>query len=59
MGALPLKNKLRELLSCRSDSTLCTLVLEWGPKLWALGVLLLSYMKLATGSFNPFIYFRF
>ena len=59
VGALPVKNKLRESLSRHSDRLSCQLVLEWGPKFWALGVLMLSYMKLATGSFNPFIYFQF
>ena len=35
------------------------LVLEHGPKVLALVMLFLSYLKLATGSFNPFIYFQF
>ena len=35
------------------------LVREWAPKLAALILLGLSYMKLASGSFNPFIYFQF
>lgn len=32
---------------------------QWLPKLAALCLLALSYMKLAAGSFNPFIYFQF
>lgn len=36
-----------------------TLIRVWGPKLAALILLALSYGKLATGSFNPFIYFQF
>ncbi len=35
------------------------LLLIWGPKLLALCLLILAYAKLVTGSFNPFIYFRF
>ena len=34
-------------------------VLTWGPKLAAMALLACSYCKLVTGSFNPFIYFRF
>ena len=34
-------------------------VLTWGPKLAAMTLLACSYCKLVTGSFNPFIYFRF
>ncbi|MFR0799106.1 MAG: hypothetical protein ACLSHJ_10465 [Oscillospiraceae bacterium] len=30
-----------------------------GPKLAAMTLLACSYCKLVTGSFNPFIYFRF
>ena len=33
--------------------------LNWLPKLYALAMLALSYLLLATGSFNPFIYFQF
>ena len=34
-------------------------LLTWGPKILALCLLMLSYTELVTGSFNPFIYFRF
>ena len=34
-------------------------ILAWGPKVFALAVLAISYMQLVTGSFNPFIYFQF
>ena len=43
----------------RREGLLPALTLEWGPKIAALGLLGLSYTKLATGSFNPFIYFQF
>lgn len=59
VGALPLKNMTLAFLQKHEDSKLCCLTLDWMPKVFALFVLLLSYMKLATGSFNPFIYFQF
>lgn len=31
----------------------------WGPKLFASFLLIIVYTKLVSGSFNPFIYFRF
>ncbi len=31
----------------------------WAPRVLALGLLVLSYGLLVTGSFNPFIYFQF
>ena len=34
-------------------------ILVWWPKLAAAVLLVIVYSKLATGSFNPFIYFRF
>ena len=34
-------------------------ILIWAPKGLALGLLGLSYLKLVTSSFNPFIYFQF
>ena len=33
--------------------------LKWGPKLAAMTLLACSYCTLVTGSFNPYIYFRF
>ncbi len=40
-------------------SSAASALLIWGPKLLAVCLLVLSYMELVTGSFNPFIYFRF
>ncbi len=34
-------------------------VRELFPKIFALAVFALGYMKLAAGGFNPFIYFQF
>lgn len=57
-ASLPWKLWLRERLERRQDG-LSRAVLEWAPKLIALGLMGLSYMKLVTGSFNPFIYYQF
>ena len=43
----------------KRDSRLSRGILVAGPKLASLALLVLSYCKLVTGSFNPFIYFRF
>ena len=59
IGAVPLKQMLTGFFHRHSHSLLCRGIALWGPKLLAFAVLLLSYMKLATGSFNPFIYFQF
>ena len=59
VGACPVKAAAQSFLEKHSESRVCALALEWGPKVLALAALGLSYMKLATGSFNPFIYFQF
>ena len=58
IAMLPVKVRLQNWLESRPDR-LSALALDWGPKLIALGLLGLSYVKLVTGSFNPFIYFQF
>ena len=58
LASLPVKVWAQKSLE-RREGLLPALTLEWGPKLAALGLLGLSYTKLATGSFNPFIYFQF
>jgi len=58
IAALPVRGWLREGLDGR-EAAPAALAREWGPKLAALALLGLSYIKLATGSFNPFIYFQF
>ena len=55
LASLPLTGLCRSWLEKRNR----TWALEWLPKLWALGLLLIAYLKLAGGSFNPFIYFQF
>ena len=58
VAALPVKTLLETSLEAR-DSRISRAVLIAGPKLASLALLALSYCKLVTGSFNPFIYFRF
>ena len=58
VAALPVKTFLEASLEKRA-SRLSRAVLIAGPKLASLALLALSYCKLVTGSFNPFIYFRF
>lgn len=57
-ACLPIAGWLKNKLT-KSDGYISTLVLEYGPKLFAILVFAISYIKLVTGSFNPFIYFRF
>ena len=47
----------KKLAACRGN--FAAAALELGPKLLALALLALSYVSLVSGSFNPFIYFRF
>ena len=58
IAALPVKQWLETTLQKR-DAAPARAVLTWGPKLAAMALLACSYCKLVTGSFNPFIYFRF
>ena len=54
---LPVKQWLQSWLEARGAAGQ-TLAL-WAPRGLALGLLVLSYGLLVTGSFNPFIYFQF
>lgn len=58
IAAMPVKGWLQDKLAGR-EALPAALAREWAPKLAALSLLGLSYLKLATGSFNPFIYFQF
>lgn len=58
IASLPVKNWLQSKLPEEGTGP-ASLVQIWCPKLAALALLALSYLKLATGSFNPFIYFQF
>ena len=58
IASMPVKNKIAGLLESKRGA-LSAALYEWGPRALALAMLALSYMKLVTGSYNPFIYFRF
>ena len=57
LASLPVKGWLQEKL--KQGGNLGQTILIWAPKGLALGLLGLSYLKLVTSSFNPFIYFQF
>ncbi len=64
IAVFPLKLLVQEALEFSSKRrlgpvTISNILLIWGPKLFAIVIMLLSYLKLVTGSFNPFIYFQF
>jgi hypothetical protein len=60
IGIFPVKNLLDGFLSAKAEkSGVAAFVKEFIPKLFALAVFALAYMKLVSGSFNPFIYFQF
>ena len=58
VACLPIKNWLQSSLE-KHPNALSNVLLTWAPKLIALVLLGLSYMKLVSGSFNPFVYFQF
>ena len=55
---MPVKSWLQNWLESKSSAAAQAL-LAWGPKLIALGTFGLSFLRLVSSSFNPFIYFRF
>lgn len=55
----PLTKKAKTLFEKHSDIKIIAVISDYGPKFFAICFLMICYMKLATGSFNPFIYFRF
>ena len=57
VASLPVKGWLQEKRN--PGGNLGQTILIWAPKGLALGLLGLSYLKLVTSSFNPFIYFQF
>ena len=59
IAVFPVKNAAQSFLEKRKDKPFFALVLDWGPKILALALLAVSYLKLSTGSFNPFIYYQF
>lgn len=57
-AAMPVKSWLQNWLESKCG-TAAQALLAWGPKLIALGAFGLSFLRLVSSSFNPFIYFRF
>ena len=57
-ASLPLRDWALRRLEVRGTA-LSGLVLTWGPKAAALGLFALSFLRLVSSSYNPFIYFRF
>ena len=58
-ASLPLKELLKKYLQEKEDSSLCQMLYHGGAPAFAAVLFVLSYIRLAAGSFNPFIYFRF
>ena len=58
IAIFPVAGAVQKKLAAKSGK-LAAAALELGPKLLALALLALSYVSLVSGSFNPFIYFRF
>ncbi len=58
IAVFPVKTLLRRALE-RRQTTAARAVLAIAPPVLALVLFALSYLQLVTGSFNPFIYFRF
>lgn len=59
VASIPVKRILQNALEKRKTTALNRFILIWGPRFTSIILFLFSYMKLVTGSFNPFIYFRF
>lgn len=57
--SIPLAKYLKNFLVKYKTNKAVSVILDYGPKIISIGLLIICYMKLATGSFNPFIYFRF
>ena len=59
VACLPIKVWLEKFFANKADSKFFGAVYTIAPKLFAAIVFVLGYFKLASGSFNPFIYFQF
>ena len=55
IASAPVKCAAEKWLAERRDSPVWSAVYQWAPKICALILLAVSYVKLVTGSFNPFI----
>ena len=59
VGIFPIKRVLERYIEQHKQNKAVFLLGEILPKVFALIVFVLGYMKLVSGSFNPFIYFQF
>lgn len=59
LAALPLKEWVSNFLRKKEENSVCCVLLHGGGAALAMAFFIFSYMRLAVGSFNPFIYFRF
>ena len=58
VGIFPIKRVCENFLVSK-DNVLFVLTREFLPKVFTFAVFFISYMKLVSGSFNQFIYFKF
>jgi D-alanyl-lipoteichoic acid acyltransferase DltB (MBOAT superfamily) len=59
IASLPIKIWLKNFVDRRRSNYLIRFIQTWAPGSIALALLILSYIKLLSSTFNPFIYFRF
>ena len=59
IGMFPVKNIFVKFFESHKENKAVAVLGEFLPKIFALFVFAFSYMKLVSGSFNPFIYFQF
>lgn len=57
IGCMPVKDWAAQWL--RKKGQAGELVILWGSRVLTAALLVICYMELVTGSFNPFIYFQF
>ena len=58
VASIPVKQYIEGFIE-KKTGALAGLVSVWAPRALALVLLAVSYLKLVTGAFSPFIYFRF
>lgn len=58
VGVFPIKKMCEKILASKEGRAF-VIAREFLPRAFAFAVFLFSYMKLVSGSFNPFIYFQF
>ena len=58
IASIPIKRFFEEKLQ-KNTTVFANTVYVWAPRALGLALLAVSYLKLVTGTFSPFIYFRF